>query len=32
MRQVIEVMDREKRVPNSDLESWEDEIIRQHAN
>ena len=24
MRQVIEVMDREQRVPNSDLETWED--------
>lgn len=31
MRRVIEVMDREGRVPNSDLETWEDEIIRAHG-
>lgn len=28
MRQVIEAMDREKRIPNSDCETWEDAIIR----
>jgi hypothetical protein len=27
MRQVIEVMDREGRIPNSDLLDWEDRII-----
>ena len=27
MRQVIESMDRERRIPNSDRETWEDEII-----
>ena len=29
MRQVLEVMDRENRVPNSDLETWEDELINK---
>ena len=28
MRQVIEAMDRENRVPNSDLETWEDTLCR----
>jgi hypothetical protein len=27
MRQVIEAMDRASRIPNSDLEDWEDRIL-----
>ena len=27
MRQVLDVMDRERRIPDSDLETWEDKII-----
>lgn len=28
MRHVIDAMDRQNRIPNSDLESWEDDLIR----
>ena len=32
MKQVIEAMDREKRVPNSDSDTWEDTIIQSTAD
>ncbi len=32
MRQIVEIMDRQNRIPNSDLETWEDTVIASISN